>query len=231
MNKQTAQILEELNSQADPEYLKGMARFGIRSANKLGIPTPALRKLAKEIGRNHALAIQLWASEVFEARVIAGLIDDPKQVTEEQMESWAEDFDSWAIVDGTCGSLFDKTPFAHAKASEWSERAEEYVKRAGFVLMATLSVHDKKSGDEAFLYFLPIIERESTDDRNFVKKAVNWALRQIGKRNLRLHAAAIDAAEKIKLIDSRSARWIASDALRELRSDKIIDILRRKAAK
>ena len=147
------------------------------------------------------------------------LIEDPVQVTEEQMERWAKDFDSWSIVDGCCGNLFDKTPFAYAKAVEWSCRPEEYVKRAAFVLMATLSVHDKGAEDEEFLKFLPIIKRESTDERNFVRKAVNWALRQIGKRNLRLNEAAVSTAREINMIDSRGARWIASDTLRELTGD------------
>jgi len=177
--------------------------------------------MAKRIGKDHAVAAGLWSTEIHEARLLAGFIDDPEKVTEKQMESWAADFDSWDIVDQVCSSLFDKTPFAYAKAVEWSSREEEFVKRAGFVLMAALSVHDREAPDKAFTKFLPTIKREATDERNFVKKAVNWALRQIGKRDLVLNAAAVKIAKEIQKIDSKSARWIASDALRELESDKV----------
>lgn len=162
----------------------------------------------------------------YKARLLAGMIADPERVTERQMEEWARGFDSWDIVDGTCGNLFDKTPFAVLKAHEWSFRPEAYVKRAGFALMAELAVHDKKTADATFLGFLPDIVRESVDDRNFVKKAVNWALRQIGKRDLRLNVAAVKTAKQIRKIDSRSARWIASDALRELTSASVQKKLR-----
>ena len=212
------EILEGLRSMADPDAVARMARFGIHSRVGYGISIPTLRKVARDIGRDHALAQELWASGVHDARNVACLIDDPRLVTEAQMEAWALDFDSWAIVDNCCGNLFDRTPFAQSKAVQWSSRPEEYVKRAGFALMATLAVHDKSAADGCFLKFLPIIVRECTDERNFVKKAVNWALRQIGKRNLALNRAAMATGEDIRGIDSRAARWIASDALRELRS-------------
>lgn len=214
-------VLARLKAMGSPDAVAGMARFGITTGAALGISVPALRALSREIGRDHDLAAELWASGIHEARILAAMVDDPKLVTEEQMEHWALDIDSWDVCDGACGTLFDKTPFAYRKAVQWSARSEEYVKRAGFVLMASLAVHDKKAPDQAFLDFLPLIAREATDDRNFVKKAVNWALRQIGKRNARLNAAAITAAEEVRLLDSRAARWIAADALRELRSEAV----------
>ena len=178
---------------------------------------PELRKLAQG-KEDHALAEQLWQTGIHEARILAGLVDDPVQVTGEQMERWAGDFNSWDLCDQVCLNLFRRSPLAIEKAVSWSERPEEYVKRASFVLMATLAVHAKKANDEVFLAFLPIIQYASTDERNFVKKAVNWALRQIGKRNPDLRQAAIQAAMQIQEIDSRSARWIAADALKELQS-------------
>jgi 3-methyladenine DNA glycosylase AlkD len=215
------EVLERLKSRANPENVAGMARFGINPENTLGISVPTLRKLAKEIGRDHALAQELWASGVHEARMLAGLIDDPRQVTEEQMERWVADFDSWDVCDGCCGDLFDKTEFAYRKAVEWAGREEKFVKRAGFALMAWLAVHDKRAPDEAFAAFLPVIKRESADGRNFVKKAVNWALRQIGKRSAALNAAAIRTAQEIQQMGSKPGRWISSDARRELTSEKV----------
>ncbi len=214
-------ILQQLESLSNPEAVAGMARFGINSNNTYGVSIPALRKIARDTGKDHALALALWQSGIHEARILAGMIDEPEKVTREQMESWAVDFDSWDVCDQVCSNLFDKTEFARHKALEWSGRKEEFVKRAGFVLMAALAVHDKKANDEEFLKFLPIIKREAIDDRNFVKKAVNWALRQIGKRNLNLNRAAIETAKEIQEIDSKAARWIASDALRELTGEKI----------
>ncbi len=199
-----------------------MARFGIATDRALGGSSiPYLRWLAKRLGKDHRLAAELWASRIHEARILAGLVDDPAAVTEEQMEAWAAEFDSWDVVDGVCGSLFDKTPFAYSKAVEWSSRREEFVKRAAFALMAMLAVHDKQAEDGNFERFLPIIERESGDPRNIVRKAVNWALRQIGKRNLALNAKAIATAVRIQESGVRSAKWVASDALRELRSNAV----------
>lgn len=177
---------------------------------------PYMRRMAKSIGKDHQLALELWASTIHEARTLASMVDDPKQVTEAQMEEWVLAFDSWDICDQCCSNLFDKTDFACQKVVEWTERPEEYVKRAGFVIMAALSVHNKAASDDLFLSFLPIIKREAVDDRNYVKKAVNWALRQIGKRNWALNEAAIATAKELQEMQSKSARWIASDALREL---------------
>ncbi len=214
-------ILRELARLSDPAAVKGMAKYGINPNNTYGISMPTLRRIAKEVGRDHRLAQQLWASEVHEARILAALIDDPRHVTREQMESWVRGFDSWDVCDQVCGNLFDRTPFAYEKALEWSAREELFVKRAGFTLMAWLAVHDKRLGDEYFLSFLPVMIRESGDDRNFVKKAVNWALRQVGKRNAFLNAEAIRAAKEMQATGLKSARWIASDALRELSGGQV----------
>jgi len=223
--------MRTLKALGSPENVAGMARFGIVVRNAYGISAPALRKLAKQIGRDHALAQQLWRSGNHDARGLAALIDDPAVVDARQMESWAKDFDSWAVVDGTCNNLFRATALAHQKAAEWAEREEEFVKRAGFSLMACLAVHNKQVPDAHFLRLLTIIKREATDERNFVKKAVNWALRQIGKRNLRLREAAISTAKQIQRLDSKAARWIAADALRELTSKKTVAMVRAKAAR
>lgn len=209
-------LLKRLEKLGSPKAVEGMARFGITSAKVLGISVPTLRSIAKEIGTDHMLAQRLWKTGVLEARILAAFIDDPKKVTEKQMETWVKNFDNWAVCDTCCGNLFDKTPFARHKAITWSKRNEEFVKRAGYVLMAELAVHDKQASDAEFIHFFPHIKRGATDERNFVKKAVNWALRQIGKRNKRLNKLAIQAAREIRKIDSPGARWIASDALREL---------------
>lgn len=199
-----------------------MARFGINPDRALGVRIPDLRRLAKEVGTDHRLALALWRSEVHEARIIASMIDDPTKVTEGQMESWVADFDSWDLCDQCCGNLFDRTSLAYRKAVEWSGRDGEFVKRAGFALIAWAAVHDKEADDRVFLELLPLIEQEAEDDRNFVKKAVNWSLRQIGKRNRRLHRAASAVARRLaKRNDSRAARWIGTDALRELESEGV----------
>lgn len=215
------EILTRLKSLSNPEAVAGMARYGINPHNTYGVSMPVLRKMAKEAGKDHEAARILWLSGIHEARIMACLIDEPELVSEEQMETWVKDFDSWDVCDQCCSNLFDRTGFAYQKAMEWSARDEEFVKRAGFVLMATLAVHDKKSSDNVFQNFLPIIKREANDNRNYVRKAVNWALRQIGKRNINLNKEAIKTAKEIGEMDSKAARWIASDALRELENEKI----------
>ena len=220
-------ILAEMKSKADPEAVKGMARFGISSSNTLGLSVPTIRSIAKRVGKDHRVAQGLWESGIHEARILATLVDEPSKVSETQMERWVSEFDSWDVCDGCCGNLFDRTPFAFAKALQWSRRKEEFVKRAGYVLMAELAVHDKDAPDKAFLQFFPYLRRGSTDPRNFVKKAVNWAIRQIGKRNLKLNREAQKLAGSISDLDSPSARWVASDALRELRSEAVQKKLRR----
>jgi len=220
-------VLREMRAKSDPKAVEEMARFGISSEGALGLSMPFLRSLAKRIGGNHGLAKGLWESGIHEARILATLVDEPEEVTETQMERWVNEFDSWDVCDGCCGNLFDRTPYAYAKALEWSGKEKEFVKRAGYVLMAELAVHDKGATDDEFLGFFGAIERGSTDSRNFVKKAVNWALRQIGKRNLKLNGAAIELAEKISEKGSPSAKWVASDAIRELASDAVRNRLRR----
>jgi 3-methyladenine DNA glycosylase AlkD len=215
------QVLKRLESKSDRAAVRGMARFGITAAKAYGWSTPALKDFARDIGKHHDLAQRLWAAGILEARMLAGLIDEKERVSEAQMEDWAKDFDSWAVCDGTCLNLFRYTPFAYKKCRQWSERQEEFVKRAAFTLMACLAVTDKAANDRMFLRFLPVIKRQAGDERNYVKKAVNWALRQIGKRSQRLNRAAIKAAQEIHGLDSPSARWIASDALRELRSPAV----------
>jgi 3-methyladenine DNA glycosylase AlkD len=214
-------VLGRLRSLRDPNAAEKAARFGVRVARIWGVCAPDLRRLAREIGRDHDLAAGLWRTGVHDARLLATLIDEPARVTVGQMERWVRDFDSWAVCDAACGCLFDKTPHAWAQAAEWTQRDGEYVKRAGFVLMATLAVHDKEAPDARFEKFLPLIVQHATDERNFVKKAVNWALRQIGKRNERLNRLAIRTARDLRRLDSKAARWIASDALRELTSERV----------
>lgn len=222
-------ILKRLTEQRDPAAAEGMAHYGIVGQDVFGVKVPVLRAIAKEAGRSHALAAQLWAYPSRETRVLATMIDHWKWVDEPQMESWAADFDSWEVCDQACGNLFAHTPYAYAKAMKWSGRPEEFVKRAGFVLMADLAHRDKKTTDEALVAFFPVIEREAADGRNFVKKAVNWALRDIGKRNLVLNAAAIAVAERLIAQPSTAARWNGRDALRELTGDRVQSVLRSRA--
>lgn len=214
-------ILNELRSIAQPENLPGMARYGIDTADALGVSIPALRKIARRLGKDHTLARALWSSGIHEARILAAMVDDPDRLTSAQMDRWVKKFDSWDICDQVCSNLFDRTPFAYDKARAWAGRPETFVRRAGFTLMACLAVHDKAAPDAKLAAFLPLIVKGAGDDRNFVKKAVSWALRQIGKRNRALNAKALACAERIAKIDSKPARWIARDALRELTSPKV----------
>jgi 3-methyladenine DNA glycosylase AlkD len=214
-------IIKEIKSLRSLENIEGMARYGLNSPTTLGICMPDLMRIAKEAGKDHELAQKLWESSIYEARILAFMIDDWRLVTEEQMDRWAKDFDNWGIVDGCCGHLFSRTPFAYKKAIQWSRRKEEFVKRAGYSMIAALTVHDKKAEDEKMLRFLPLIVKGATDDRRYVSKSVNWALRQIGKRNRALNKKAIETAERIQKMDSKAARWVASDALRELKGEAV----------
>ncbi len=220
------EILEKLESLKNAKHAKGIARFGIKPKTKVyGIRIPKLRKIAKQIGKDHNLALKLWDTKIHEARLLAGFIDEIDKVTKKQFEKWVGTFDSWDVCDQVCGNLFDKTNFVYEKIFELSKRKEEFVKRTAFVLMACLAVHNKIMKDEYFLKFFPLIKKESVDDRNFVKKAVNWALRQIGKRNKNLNKKALKLAKEIlymgEKINSKSAKWIASNAIIELESLKI----------
>lgn len=225
-----AAVLRELSSLANPAAVVGMVRYGIRPHRALGVSTPQLRAMARRIGRSHELALALWDSGVHDARHLACLIDEPARVTVSQMEDWARDFRSWDLCDNCCCNLFDRTPHAYDKALEWSGARGEFVKRAGFTLMAALAVHDRAAGDGPFVRFLARIRGAGNDERNYVKKAVNWALRQTGKRNPALHRRALATAEALRASGTRAARWIAADALRELRSDAVRARLRAKRA-
>lgn len=215
-------ILDTLESLEDKRNAEGMKKFGITSSSKiLGISKPRLRELAKKIGKNHELALKLWDSNIHEARILASMIAEPEKVDEDLMEQWVRDFDNWDLCDQCVMNLFWRTKFAYKKAVEWSQREEEFVRRAGFALMAKLAISDKKTGDEKFEEFFPYILEGAKDERNYVKKAVSWALRQIGKRNLYLNKKAIELAEEIKKLGTKSAKYIATETLRELRSEKV----------
>ena len=220
-------VLDKLKSKARPDQLAGMAKFGMAIERRLGVSVPDMRKLAKETGKDHQLALELWKTGIAEARMVAAMVDDPDKLTEEQMEDWVKDFNSWDVCDQVCMNLFEKNQLAWKKIIDWSARDEEFVKRTAFSLIACLAWHDKKASDEKFIELLPVIVRGATDERNFVKKAVNWALRNIGKRNLNLNKAAIGAAKEIQRLDSKAARWVASDTLRELESEAVQTRLRR----
>jgi 3-methyladenine DNA glycosylase AlkD len=224
-----ADLLAELSSHRDEKALAGMANYGIRVDKAYGWSVPAVRALAKravgELGKKspdrHAYALELWQTGIHEAQLLACFVDSPHLVTEEQAEAWVADLDSWDTCDQLCNALLGETPFAWDKAVEWSGRDQEFVKRAGFALMAVLAWHAKDAPDERFAPFLAAIERESADERAYVKKAVNWALRNIGKRNAALHGQAIECAQRIAATGTKAGRWVAADALKELESETI----------
>lgn len=209
------EVIEQLKLKADASRLEGMSRYGIDTTSAMGVTMPEIRKLAKEIKKNHSLALQLWETGIRECQILASLVDDRKEVTKEQMDHWVSDFNSWEVCDQVCGNLFVRTTYAIEKALEYSRSEKEYIKRAGFVLMAEMQVHNKKVSNEELMQFFLVIEREAWDARNFVKKAVNWALRQMGKRNKELRIAAIECARRIAQQENRAAKWIAKDALAE----------------
>jgi 3-methyladenine DNA glycosylase AlkD len=221
------EVLDRLKVRAKPENVGGMARYGMTAELRLGVSVPDMRKIAKEVGKNHKLALELWKTGIPEAKIVAAMIDEPEKVTEEQMEEWVKDINSWDICDQVCMNLFEKTNLAWKKILDWSQREEEFVKRTAFSLIACLAWHNKQVEDEKFSKLLPVIKNGATDERNFVKKAVNWALRNIGKRNLNLNKAAIKAAREIQQIDSKAARWVASNAVRELESEAVQRRLRK----
>lgn len=224
-------VIDELRRLGTKRNVEGMARFGIRAKKVFGVSKPKLDALAKKIGKNHALGLALWATGIQDAKILAGLISEPRKVTAAQMELWVRDFDNWDTCDGTCCHLFVFAEDAWPKAIAWTKRREEFQKRGGFALAAYLAYRDKSAGDATYLDFLKVIEREAGDERNFVRKAVNWALRNIGKRNLRLNRAAIATARRLRKKESRAARWIAADALRELEGEAVQARLRGKERK
>ncbi|MFC1670208.1 DNA alkylation repair protein [Spirochaetota bacterium] len=214
-------VLKELKSNANPHQIKGMERFGMTSKGRLGVSIPDLRKMAKSIGKDHRLALELWESGFQEGRILAAMVAEPHRVTGKQMDMWVKDFDSWDVCDQVCMNLFDRTDIVWEKIGDWSKSGEEFIKRAAYALIASLALHNKEANDSKFVELFPLIKMGSTDDRNYVKKAVSWALRHIGKRNIKLNKSAIKLAYEIKKIDSKPARWIANDAIRELEGDSV----------
>jgi 3-methyladenine DNA glycosylase AlkD len=210
-------VLAYLRSIASENYRVGMTRFGIPNENAVGIPVGTLRDYGKQLGRDHALALALWESGLYEARMLACFVADPAKVTPAMMDAWCKDFDNWAICDTACFHLFDRVPHGWKKVKAWAKRKPEFEKRAAFALLASLALHDKNAADELFVDCLPLIEAASDDGRNFVKKGVSWALRGIGTRNALLHSAAIELAQRLAASDGPSARWIGKDALRDLK--------------
>ena len=221
------EVLERLKAEARSDRVEGMARYGMVAERRLGVSIPEMRRIAKEVGKDHGLALGLWETGIPEARILAAMVDEPEKLTEEQMEDLVKDFNSWDVCDQVCMNLFEKTPLAWKKILDWPEREEEFVKRTAFALIACLAWHDRKAEDEKFIELFPVIKWGATDERNYVKKAVNWALRNIGKRNLNLNKAAIETAREIQRIDSRAARWIASSAIKELESEAVQTRLRK----
>jgi 3-methyladenine DNA glycosylase AlkD len=211
-----AAILSELKALGSEENRAGQARFGINTAHTYGVSMASLRPIKRRLKRNHDLAAALWATRVHEARILAALVDEPKTVTPEQMDAWVAAFDSWDLCDQVTSKLFVRTPYVEKKIKQWAKDEREFVRRAAFALLAAYSVHGKSVPDADFLAFLPLIEKHSTDPRNFVKKAVNWALRQIGKHSLPLHGPALKLAEKLSASEDKTARWIGKDAAKEL---------------
>lgn len=217
IDDQVRSLLAELEQLGTEENREGMARYAIVSDKIFGVPMPVLRDFAKRVGRNHELAAALWETGYHEARITAALVDDPAKVTPAQMDAWARDFDNWAVCDAVCMHLFDKSEHAWAKVFAWSKKKDEFVKRAAFALIASIAIHDKrKEIDDKFVEALALIERESTDNRNFVKKAVNWALRHIGKRNADMHERAVEVSERLAASSDKTAQWIGKDAVKKL---------------
>jgi len=215
------EVIKKLKAKARPDQVEGMARYGMAAEQRLGVSVPDMRKIAREVGKDHELALGLWATGIPEARIVAAIVDRPEELTEEQMEEWVAGMNSWDVCDQVCMNLFKKSPLAWKKIVDWTEREEEFVRRAAYALIACLAWHDKGAADEEFIRLFPVIKRGATDERNYVKKAVSWALRNIGKRNRDLNRAVLELAEEIGRMDSKAARWIASDVIKELKSEAV----------
>ena len=222
MTERLNHALALIQAQARPQELAGMARFGLVGDGRLGLAVPAMRRIARELGPDHDLALALWAQGFPDARIVASMVAQPAKLTVAQMDAWAKGLVAWDVCDQACTNAFCRTPLAWGRVRKWATRQDEFVRRAAFSLIAALSVHAKTASDAQFIALLPLIEAAAQDERNFVKKAVNWALRNIGKRNPALHASAVQCAQRIRAQGSRSARWIAADALRELNSEAVM---------
>ena len=227
----TTEIIALLKAEAEPDFILKMQHFGVDTSNALGVRVPNIRKIAKQIGKNHPLAIELWKTNIHEARFVASMIADYRLFTEALFDTWVVDFNSWDMCDQACFNVLDKVPFAMNKIPVYATDEREFVKRTAFTLIAGMAIHNKKEDDAFFLPFLPIIEQQAYDERNFVKKAVNWALRQIGKRSEVLRLRALETAYRIEQQPSKAAKWIAKDAIRELTDEKIINNVNRKKSK
>ena len=224
----TQEILTKLKSKAKPDNLPGMARYGINTEKRLGVQIPELRQLAKETGKNHQIALELWQTGIAEARILAAMTDEPENVTEQQMENWVKDINSWDIDDQTTMNLFEKTPLSWKKITDWSQRPEEFVKRTAYSLLACLAWHNKTATDQQFTQLFPVIASGATDERKSIQKAISWALRTIGKRNPQLNRAAIQLAQEIQQTNTKPARWIANNVTRELQSQPVQNRLQNK---
>lgn len=220
--------IRTLRSLGNPKIVEGMKRFGIDTPNAFGISAPTMRSMAKEMKTNHTLALKLWETGYHEAKILAALIADPSCSDLKLLDQWVQGIENWAQCDSCCTEFFQKTPYALSLPKRWTKSKLEFVRRAGFVMIAVIAVHHKQLHDDIFEEFFPLLKRYATDERNFVKKAVNWALRQIGKRNMRLHKKAIELAKEIQNIPSPAAQWIAADALREFSKKKTIAMIQRR---
>jgi 3-methyladenine DNA glycosylase AlkD len=229
VSTQVREALAWLERRGTKKNREGMARYGIRPKKRFGVSMATMQPLVRRLGRDHALALALYRTGWHEARILASFVDEPDRVTPAQMDAWAQRFDNWAVCDSVCLHLFDRSPHAWAKVREWSRRDDEYVKRAAFALVAGLASHDESAPDAAFARCLPLVERAATDDRNYVKKAVNWALRQIGHRSVPLNAVAVEVASRLAASPHAAARWVGRDAFRELKAPATMASLARRA--
>ena len=221
MTAQAKDVVAWLERTGTRRTVEGMARYGLPSDRAFGVPVGVMQAEAKRIGRDHALAEALWKTGWFEARMMSAFVGEPARLTTATMNAWARDFGDWGITDTVCLHLFDRTPLAWGRVGPWARSRHEFVKRAAFALLAGLSLHDKEADDDRFLAVLPLVERAAADDRNFVKKGVNWALRTVGRRNRALNAACVAVARRLAARDEPAPRWVGKDALRELTSEKV----------